>query len=98
MASLNDVISDNDIELQRFSELEYLDAITLTIGRGDLGSGHMSSKISNTSEDSLDVSTDNETNILKNVSYVCCLDQKILHSCMMISCMEDFVKHVQIAY
>ena len=93
MASLNDVISDNDIELQRlmegldttrgpnsytktktdrrnfakekylngsFSELEYLDAITLTIGRGDLGSGHMSSKISNTLEDSLDVSTDNE--------------------------------------
>ena len=43
-----------------FSELEYLDAITLTIGRGDLGSGHMSSKISNTLEDSLDVSTDNE--------------------------------------
>ena len=84
MASLNDMISDNDIELQRlmegldttrgpnsytktktdrrnfakenyldgsFSELEYLDAITLTIGHGDLGSGHMSSKISNTLED-----------------------------------------------
>ena len=82
-----------------FNELEYIDAITFTIGRGDLETGSMSSQTSNTMGNFFDLSTDDEKmKFAKNVTYVYCPEQKTLDSYMKISCMEVFVKRVKIAY
>ena len=62
----------------------------------------MSSQISNNLVNSLDLSSEFQlmakTKIMKNVTYVCCLEQKILHYCMKTSYMEVFVKRVKTVY
>ena len=56
----------------KFNELEYIEAITFTIGRGDLETGSMSLQTSNTMGDFFNLSTNNEDENCEN-----CMDVKL---------------------
>ena len=127
MVTLNSVITDYDLELQRlleghettrgpnskthcktalrneykdkylnntFSALEFLDAMTQTIGHGNLYSDATTIPVTN---DFLDVSADEVEEIYCDRCNVCLLPiTKISHFCMTSTSMEDFAKHVHL--